>query len=475
VSVTYIGLIIIPISLTILLLRPALLVPWAIAVSVLQAASVFNVEGSFPIGIAPYFFVTILIATRFIPLWLSGRLGFVANEAVLQYLRLLLLLMLWSVASAFVMPQLFKGVLVDLPRAGMDAASMTPLFWSLSNAAQAGYLCLDCMLVIYMAWQSAERRFVETCVNAFRWSGLFVSTVGIYQLLAHILGLPYPSTFFNSNLARSQSINQHFGEAWRISATFTEPSAAASYFTMWTSFALLYAITVKPAAWRDWALLGCGVVMLMLTTSTTGYVAGTVLVAFFVGREMSSGMLRGVINTKVLFAVVVIVAAFALAILLIPEFQRVLDTVLWRKSASMSGRDRLATDWQALQLTLTTVGLGVGLGSNRPSGLLFYIISDLGLPGFVSFIYLLCVTQHLVKRTILATNNELRCLLRAASWAFAAELLVVSISGAEIASPLVWVSWGLLVATCRYASTYSKPYINEIISSEPILLVNRAN
>ena len=75
-SITYIGLIVIFVSLLIFVVAPRYLVPWAIGLSVLQAASVFNVGGAFPIGVSPYFFVTILICLRFLPLWLSGQLGF---------------------------------------------------------------------------------------------------------------------------------------------------------------------------------------------------------------------------------------------------------------------------------------------------------------------------------------------------------------------------------------------------------------
>ena len=61
---------------------------------------------------------------------------------------------------------------------------------------------------------------------------------------------------------------------------------------------------------------------------------------------------------------------------LLPNFHRVLYDVIWQKSQSL----RVAT-WRtavhALHLALETVGLGVGLGSNRPSGLLFYILSNM--------------------------------------------------------------------------------------------------
>ena len=66
-----------------------------------------------------------------------------------------------------------------------------------------------------------------------------------------------------------------------------------------------------------------------------------------------------------------------------------LHEVIWQKSQSRSGRDRGATALHALYLGVETVGLGVGLGSNRPSGLLFYILSNMGIPGLLLFSYLL--------------------------------------------------------------------------------------
>ena len=59
----------------------------------------------------------------------------------------------------------FSGVLVDSPRGGMDAASAIPLLWTWSNVAQAGYLVLDFVFIVYLLWQSIDEIQIERCVS----------------------------------------------------------------------------------------------------------------------------------------------------------------------------------------------------------------------------------------------------------------------------------------------------------------------
>ena len=167
--ITAIGIILIPTSLVIFLLKPNYLVCWAILVSTFQAASVLNVGGGFPIGITPYFFVALLIAARFAVLYASGRLSFDAQEPITYYLRPLWLLTLWAVCSAFLLPTLFAGVPVHVPRNGMEADAL-PLQWTMSNAAQAGYMVLNAVFVAYAIWLSSSFENTKSLFRAFCWS-----------------------------------------------------------------------------------------------------------------------------------------------------------------------------------------------------------------------------------------------------------------------------------------------------------------
>ena len=192
-AITSIGFILIPVSLVIFCFRPKFLVSWAVIVSAFQAASVINIGGGFAIGISPYFFVVSLVAVRFATDGLQGRIGFKRGDMALEITRPLLMLTLWGVASAFLLPHLFAGVHVDTPRLGMDPVSTTPLEWSMSNAAQAGYLILNTAFVIYVMWRCNESSYVDQLASAFVWSGAIAAAVGAYQLLAHILGFRFPA------------------------------------------------------------------------------------------------------------------------------------------------------------------------------------------------------------------------------------------------------------------------------------------
>ena len=296
-TITPIGFVIIPLSLAILFVRPGLLVPWAIVVSVFQAASVINLGGDSPIGIAPFFFVVMLIASRFVPQYVTERFGFPRDEPVLRVLRPLVLFALWGIASAFVLPFVFETIAVNTPHGGMDTVAL-PLHWTVSNAAQAGYLTLDCVFILYTTWLARGHRAMERDMRAFRVAGIIAITVGVYQLIAHKTGLPYPKEFFNSNEAWSQLLTEKIAGTWRLSATFTEPSAAGSFFAAWSCFLLFVVPDRTTAHWSDWLLLCAGIAMLLLTTSSTGYVVLAIMLSIFVSQQVLRLIARGSMSPR---------------------------------------------------------------------------------------------------------------------------------------------------------------------------------
>jgi hypothetical protein len=452
-SITPIGLIIIPLSLLIFYVRPRFLISWAIIVSAFQAASVINFGGDFAIGVSPYFLVVSLVAIRFVAVFLQGRLGFKHDDIALDITVPLIMLAAWGVASAFLLPHLFAGIHVDTPRLGMDPVSTTPLEWSMSNAAQAGYLILNSVFLIYVMWRSGDPYYTDQLTTAFVWSGAIASAVGAYQVSAHILGFRFPAEIFNSNAGWQQLVSQRVAGAWRVSATFNEPSSAGIFFAAWTSFLLFLTMDRQTATGPRWLLFWCGIVMLVLTTSTTGYVTASVLVAILGFRELGAVAIKGYINEKLLLTFAVIVTAFVVAALFIPDMHQLFDEILWYKSQSHSGLERTSTILVALDVVIHTFGLGVGLGSNRPSGMLFYIFSNIGIPGSILFAVLIFATRRIVVRAMEApnTSNKIRAYMRGAGWAFAMYCVAMCISGADISSPHLWVLWSLLLGFARYA------------------------
>ena len=452
-SITAIGFIVIPLSLLIFYLRPKCLIPWAIIVSAFQAASVVNVGGGFAIGVSPYFFVVSLVAIRFAAACLQGRMGFKRDDVALDITRPLLMLAAWGVASAFLLPHLFAGIHVDTPRLGMDPVSTTPLEWSMSNAAQAAYLILNSALVIYVMWRCKDSSYIDQLSSAFVWSGAIASAVGAYQLAAHVVGFRFPAEIFNSNAGWQQLVSQRVAGAWRVSATFNEPSSAGIFFAAWTTYLLFLTMDRRTATALVWVLFWCGIVMLILTTSTTGYLTSFILIALLISGELGRLVTKGSINHKLLITFAAIATAVGAAVLFIPDFHQLLADILWYKSQSHSGQERSSTILVALDVAMQSCGLGVGLGSNRPSGMIFYILSNIGIPGAILIVGLITATRRVVVKAICApdTSIRVRAYAKSAAWALVMYCVAMCISGADISSPHLWILWSLVVGFARYA------------------------
>jgi hypothetical protein len=143
--------------------------------------------------------------------------------------------------------------------------------------------------------------------------------------------------------------------------------------------------------------------------------------------------------------------ALAAAVMFVPNRRELMTKILWQKAASQSSRDRTTTIFEAGRITFETFGLGAGLGSNRPSGMFFYIVSNLGIPGLIAFtgtvgaIYRACWTAQ-------SSNprpDRLTAYLKASGWACAIELLAMASAGGDMTGPMLWISLGMLGAGSR--------------------------
>jgi hypothetical protein len=238
-----------------------------------------------------------------------------------------------------------------------------------------------------------------------------------------------------------------------LSATYTEPSAAGGFFAAWSSFLLFIVADLTTARRSDWLLLCTGIAMLLLTTSSTGYVVLTIVLSIFVLQQVVRLVVRGKISPRVAIVCAVIGVGALGALAFLPDFDRLLREVLLQKSESISAKDRTATQWQALSIIGQTSGLGVGLGSNRPSGMVFYILSNLGVPGVALFAYCLYVTLILGRSAVqpLLHCTHIGGYLRGSTWAFAVTLLGLAISGAEVTTPQLWIVWSLMTGIMGHA------------------------
>jgi hypothetical protein len=452
------GIVVVVISVWILVTRPKDLILLAVVYNVFAAVAVVNVGGGFPIGIAPYYLAASLIALRFAPKIASGKLRiFFKGEPAVSLSRAMALFVIVCVVSALVLPNLFAGVPVDVPRAGVPTRHQVPsvpLQWSLSNLGQAIYMVLNLFVILEFLLRSEDSAFIGRTARAFEISGLLASFVGLSQEVCIHSGLRFPTWIFNSNEAWAQNTNQLLtGGYHRMSATFVEPSMAGGFFACWMVFELTLAVSSLRSELAHWTAATIATVLLVLTTSSTGYVIATVTWTIAVLQIVVTLFRTGLIRARKTTAIVCAIGGALLALLLIPGLRELFSAVLIEKQNTESAIDRGATLGRAINVLLSTWGLGAGLGSNRAMSLLFYVLSNVGMLGTALFVYLL-VKPYLMATSIMRSvpiSLELRGFIRASAAALAAFLIGQLVSGAEITGSQLWVLLGMLLAGLRAA------------------------
>jgi hypothetical protein len=434
-------------------LRPARLEELLIYMAVFEAAAVVNLGGGFSFGLSPYFFTACLSAVRIGAKWNNGRIRFQRGEFAQNHLQIAAIFIAWCVVSAFLLPHLFAGTPVDSPRSGVEDVSYMeppPLKWSFSNAGQAGYMMLNFLVLLALA-DFCTRRPLDALMNAFSYSGGIVVLIGLYQMMTFHTGLPFPSSFLNSNGTYGQNYSQMIGNGWhRVSSTFVEPSAAGAFLSCWLVFELLLSSWGRANRTRHGIFTLLGGVVLLATTATTGYVTIGLVMVFIGGRLAVEVVGRGRIPIRISLTVAAI-AVVALGFLTLGHGSGLLNDILWNKADSASGVGRWGTVRHAVVVLQDTYGLGAGLGSNRALGALAYVGSNLGIFGLVLFLYMLA---HLLTKIVSSLRFPFgsvtsRVRMIACAGAFLTNLIAAMLSGAEISSPRMWVLWGMLVASLR--------------------------
>lgn len=331
---------------------------------------------------------------------------------------------LLAIAGAFVLPRLFASIAHAMPiRGSLDSGLFLPIAPGSSNVFQAMYIVFNALLVMLVArvTQRGEADAADL-VRGVMLGALFASLFGLYQLLAHYTGLPWPSGFVNSNLGVGQFPEQVVGTVKRVTATFWEPSLLSFNFIGTIGLLLLGGLARKVG----WLVL----VVQLLSTSSVGYAALLLLAAVWLvfahgnPREKFGAVLAGV-AVVILFLVI----DFTLT------GGKITFDMLLNKTSSDSAINRNYANYLALQSFFESYGLGVGMGSARASSLFATLLATTGLPGvfaFAAFLYTLL-------RGMIGSTDPI---LRAYGLSLIGFCAVWLISIPDIAQPTFWLIAG---------------------------------
>jgi hypothetical protein len=221
------------------------------------------------------------------------------------------------------------------------------------------------------------------------------------------------------------------GGVKRIVGSFPEASSFAGYscilFGFWAS---LWMQRYRTRLSGTLAFLT--LVAMLLSTSSTAYVAVTIFFMLFITSELVSLLSKKRAQRLVFIfaAVPLLIFLILAATLLRPEIvdivTNMIDETVFNKLNTASGIERFAWNSQAWQNFLDTYGVGIGIGGGRASSYVLILLSNVGLLGTIAFaVYVYKVFSF---NNFYPNTGDERAVGTACRWAFAGSLITSTLS-----------------------------------------------
>lgn len=362
--------------------------------AVFGAASAIDLPALGGASITPANFFLIFFLLRLVSMR-QGTSAFVAEMGPRRPLFIFVLLALWILASAILLPRLFDGTtdVFSLARTLDNDPDMTPLHPTSGNISQAVYAVGGVVVAC------------GTCALARRPGGTAailsaLTLVTTLHLTFAILDLVTSATHTGFLLDPIRTAGYAFltdvelGGVKRIAGSFAEASAFAEFsLTLLGVNLVLFLLRVKPRFTGTASLLLA--IFIVLSTSSAGYAGLVVVFAVFLcyAFVMSVIVRQRRVAMIAVGAVAMVVLVVSLVILFLPSVanlaQKVISESLLNKSTTDSAAERGSWNTQAWQVFIATHGIGAGIGSTRCSNYALVLLSNLGAIGFGLFALLM--------------------------------------------------------------------------------------
>ncbi|MGN6501857.1 MAG: hypothetical protein ACTHKX_03000, partial [Pseudolysinimonas sp.] len=332
-------------------------------------------------------------------------------------------LVVWAAVITIAGPRIFAGMRVFDPALGVDSqvGNMSTLEPSLGNLAQLGYLTLGVLVVL-----AAGRLFPVDArmLGSALWVALVLAAVRLvaepawpHELLQNMPGYSYATPE-------------------RLSGTFYEPSVLGLYLVAAACYFGVRLLRGPALRTRVSAVIALGLVAIEFVANASGTaLLGLIVVAAAGAALMLLRLLRTPRVGVSPWAVIGATGALALGLTQLPLLYDLTVGSVERKASSFSYLARGAANERSWQIFLETSGLGVGLGSHRPSSLFFLVLSCLGLVGTVLLVVLIAAALRSAARTE-----------PAAGWALLGVVVSGVIAVPDLSMPVIWCEVAVCVA-----------------------------
>ncbi len=353
--------------------------------SLFQSASVLNIGET---GIPIYAFMQIVLIVTYIykTIFLKKNIPILINSKLEKFIySILLLFFIWSGLGALILPFIFEGLPVFNSKLGIDIqygiGNQTALTFSASNIAQFIYLTLNIIIFVLMVnyVKLSSVYDIRRILRLLLYFAIFFTAYQIFSLIFVKIQLINDFLYNNpSYYIGNDQLNSFFN---RVTGPFLEPSMAGSFFAAF-SVALLF----ENKKWSNILLFLISFSFLILSTSTNGYITFllTILIIFIIKL---SNMVLNKKFTMTFFSIkkILVLFIFVVGALIIyyDVAYEVYTLVVSSKGNSDSYVHRTFSDIYAFKVLIETYGIGCGLGGNRPSSFVPFLLSNVGLVGFI--------------------------------------------------------------------------------------------
>ena len=357
---------------------------------------------------------------------------------------LVLLLSIYTVAGAFLLPSLFTGeATVFVPQRLEGTAGdivKTTLAPVSGNVTQTLYFVFGALAFFALSMVLLRPNALKAIRQGFFvWATLHVSA-GFLDLFGKFAGIDdILSPIRSASYAMATIVD--LGAFWRIAGTYSEASAFGAATVLLLAFTFTYwRQTRSKFALSLFVLL---IILLTLSTSSTAYFAGAIIAVVF-SISLARSLLKDRLQAGDIGAVCVGVGVLVIALGLEAYDHRILaplwqlfDAMIFNKASSGSGYERAYWNYQSFVSVYETMGLGIGLGSSRSSSWIVSVISQFGVVGSAMMGLL---TWEIIrsKRYAARLNTETRATVLSVRSAALGSLLATSIGGGAADPGLVF-------------------------------------
>jgi len=426
-EITFAGSIIIPLVVLISILEIKYILPLAIILHIFQGVSVLNIHGSNYYSLSVYHFILIFITFHFF----IRRKFFLKNFIYNKFLKILYIFLIWSIIITIVGPLVFDGVGVYNPRIGMDDQynNLSNLSFSAGNLSQLFYILMN---ISFLAFGIIHASLFskKLIIKSYIYSGIIVVLFSFWQKISFIYNIYYPAEILYSNISLEQVREFNI----RLSSTFSEPSLLNGFMVPFLFFIYKYEDINR---YKKYIIIISILTILIWSESSTGVLSIILMSAliYFIKQK------NYVINIKFLFKF----AVFILSLFIISyEYNDFFVKTILDKGDTLSAVYRFAADEHSIILLINTFGIGVGLGSNRPSSFITLLLSTLGILGII-LISCLIYMQLKLSLNLLIKKYKLIPFI----YLFISTLFPMFIGIPDVDFQVLWVNWMILAfITC---------------------------